>query len=151
VAARGIIAPVLGIALAALAFGPALAAGAVHPQKVSAGDVAGKIFERPNTTVTRKKDSTFTDTITLMTRDRKFETGMYRSGPAHLDSRGKDYGVDEFMYFVKGGVTLTSVDGDVQVIHAGEAVTIPHDWRGTFDTKGYTKFYAIYSASGNAD
>jgi uncharacterized cupin superfamily protein len=55
------------------------------------------------------------------------------------------------MYFVKGGVTLTSVDGDVQVIHAGEAVTIPHDWRGTFDTKGYTKFYAIYSASGNAD
>lgn len=149
--ARGTITPVLGIALAALAFGPALAGAAVHPHKIGADAVAGKIFARPDTKVTHEKGSTFEDNITLMTTDKKFETGMYRSGPAHYDSRKKDYGVDEFMYFVKGSVTLTSVDGDVQVIHAGEAVTIPHDWRGTFDTKGYTKFYAIYSASGNAD
>jgi uncharacterized cupin superfamily protein len=147
---RGIAGPVLGIALAALAFGPASAA-AVHPHKVSTDDVAGKIFERPDAKTTHEHGGTFTDTITLMTQDKKFETGMYRSGPAHYDSRAKDYGVDEFMYFVKGSVTLTSVDGDVQVIHAGEAVTVPHDWRGIFDTQGYTKFYAIYSASGNAD
>jgi uncharacterized cupin superfamily protein len=148
---RGILAPVLGIALAALAFGPACAGAAVHPHKISAADVAGQIFARPNTKVTHEEGATFEDTITLMTKDKKFETGMYRSGPARYDSRKKDYGVDEFMYFVKGSVTLTSVDGDVQVIHAGEAVTIPHDWRGVFDTQGYTKFYAIYSASGNAD
>ena len=148
---RRIVAPVLGIAWAALAFGPALAGATVHPHKISAEDVAGQIFARPDTKVTHEKGATFEDNITLMTKDRKFETGMYRSGPAHYDSRAKDYGVDEFMYFVKGSVTLTSVDGDIQVIHAGEAVTIPHNWRGTFDTKGYTKFYAIYSASGNAD
>jgi len=149
--ARGIAGPVLGIALAALAFGPACAGAAVHPHKISADEVAGKIFERPDTKVTHEKGGAFEDNITLMTKDKKFETGMYRSGPAHYDSRAKDYGVDEFMYFVKGSVTLTSVDGDVQVIHAGEAVTVPHDWRGVFKTKGYTKFYAIYSASGNAD
>ena len=48
-------------------------------------------------------------------------------------------------------MTLTSADGTVQVTHVGEAVTIPHDWKGTFDRKGYTKFYVIYSAKGNVD
>lgn len=123
----------------------------MHPRKISAADVAGAIFQRPNTTAMKKNGSTFTDNITLMTKDRKFETGMYRSGPVHIDSTKHDYGVDEFMYFTKGSVTLTSVDGDVEIIRAGEAVTIPHDWRGTFDSKGYTKFYAIYAAAGNTD
>lgn len=30
---------------------------------------------------------------------------------------GEPYGVDEFMYFLEGGVTLTSVDGSKQVIN----------------------------------
>ena len=55
------------------------------------------------------------------------------------------------MYFIDGSVTLTSLDGSVMTVHAGEAVTIPHDWQGTWDTKGYTKFYAIYAPKGNVD
>ncbi len=38
------------------------------------------------------------------------------------------YGVDEFMYFIEGGgVTMTSQDGTVQIVRAGEAVTVPKE------------------------
>lgn len=42
-------------------------------------------------------------------------------------------------------MTLTSADGSVMVVHAGEAVTLPRGWTGTVDTKGYTKLYATYT------
>ena len=53
------------------------------------------------------------------------------------------------MYFLEGSVTLTSADGTVQVINAGEAVTIPKEWTGTWDTEGYTKMWVIYSEDGS--
>ena len=59
------------------------------------------------------------------------------------------YGVDEFMYFLEGSVTLTSSDGSEQVINAGEAVTIPKEWTGVWETDGYTKIWVIYSADGS--
>jgi uncharacterized cupin superfamily protein len=59
------------------------------------------------------------------------------------------YGVDEFMYFLTGSVTLTSSDGTVQTINAGEAVTIPKEWTGIWDTQGYTKIWVIYSEDGS--
>ena len=62
---------------------------------------------------------------------------------------GEPYGVDEFMYFLEGGVTLTSSDGTVQEINAGEAVTIPREWMGVWDTDGYTKIWVIYSEDGS--
>jgi len=55
------------------------------------------------------------------------------------------YGVDEFMYFLEGSVTLTSSDGTELVINAGEAVTIPKEWTGIFETDGYRKIWVIYS------
>ena len=60
------------------------------------------------------------------------------------------YGVDEFMYFLEGGVTLTSSDGTVTTIEAGEGVTIPKEWTGIWDTEGYTKIWVIYSDDGSA-
>ena len=45
--------------------------------------------------------------------------------------------------------TLTSSDGEVQVIDAGEAVTIPKEWTGVWDTDGYTKIWVIYSEDGS--
>ena len=59
------------------------------------------------------------------------------------------YGVDEFMYFLEGGVTLTSADGQVQEVVAGEAVTIPKEWTGTWETGGYSKIWVIYSEDGS--
>jgi uncharacterized cupin superfamily protein len=53
------------------------------------------------------------------------------------------------MYFIEGGVTLTSSDGSKQVISAGEAVTIPKEWTGVWDTEGYTKIWVIYSEDGS--
>ena len=70
-------------------------------------------------------------------------------GPTVSWSTLQAYGVDEFMYFVEGGVTLTSSDGTVTEIRAGDAVTIPKEWTGVWDTNGYKKIWVIYSADGS--
>ena len=88
------------------------------------------------------------DVTTLLSSDKKFGSGMYRSGKVRFEI-DEPYGVDEFMYFLEGSVTLTSSDGTVQVIPAGTAVTIPKEWTGTWDTDGYTKMWVIYSADGS--
>jgi uncharacterized cupin superfamily protein len=73
---------------------------------------------------------------------------MYRSGKVRsvID---EPYGVDEFMFFLEGGVTLTSSDGTVTEINAGEGVTIPKEWTGVWDTDGYMKIWVIYSEDGS--
>ena len=128
----------------------AVASGS-KPIMLNKAEVAGGAFSRPEAKTYTHNGNKTTDFLMLMTADKKYETGMYKSGPSHFSRTGtKTYGVDEFMYFLKGEVTLTSADGTVQHIHAGEAVVIPADWQGTWDTKGYTKFYAIYAPKGDA-
>lgn len=129
------------IALLLLAAAPALAAEALHPAKIPAAEAQGAIFSRPGMIAKGKTR----DVITLMTADKQFESGMYEAGPGHAEWKDKDYGVDEFMLFTKGSVTLTSLDGHVTTLGPGDAVTIPAEWRGTWDTKGYTKYYVIRS------
>jgi uncharacterized cupin superfamily protein len=73
---------------------------------------------------------------------------MYKSGKTRFEIT-EPYGVDEFMYFIEGSVTLTSVDGSEMIINAGEAVTIPKEWMGVWDTDGYTKIWVIYSEDGS--
>ena len=124
-----------------------IAADIAQPAKIPKGEAAGTIFKRPGVVV--KKDTR--DVITMMSTDRKFESGMYKAGPSHHDFKDKDYGVDEFMLFVTGSVTLTSADGTVTTLGPGDAVTVPAEWRGTWDTPGYTKYYVIYSRAGKLD
>lgn len=122
---------------------------AVHPAKMSKAEIAGKIFERPDMLRTEHDDGNTTyDVTSLLSSDKKFGSGMYRSGKARYEI-DEPYGVDEFMYFLDGGVTLTSSDGTVQVINTGEAVTIPKEWTGVWDTEGYTKIWVIYSEDGS--
>lgn len=116
----------------------------VLPAKISQQDMTGKIFERPDMEKTEHGDNTTLDVTTLLSSDKKFSTGMYKSGKSHFEAT-EPYGVDEFMYFIEGSVTLTSSDGSVQVINAGEAVTIPKEWTGIWDTDGYTKIWVIYA------
>ena len=119
------------------------------PAKMSADDIAGSIFERPDMLETKHDNGNTTlDVTSLLSSDKKFASGMYKSGKVRLEV-DEPYGVDEFMYFLKGSVTLTSSDGSVQVINAGEAVTIPKEWTGTWETDGYTKIWVIYSADGS--
>ncbi|MDZ7644907.1 MAG: cupin domain-containing protein [Woeseiaceae bacterium] len=122
---------------------------AVHPAKISASDMSGAIFERDDMIRTEHDNGNVTlDVTTLLSSDKKFASGMYRSGKSYFEATDP-YGVDEFMYFIEGGVTLTSSDGTVTTINAGDAVTIPKEWTGTWDTDGYTKIWVIYSADGS--
>jgi uncharacterized cupin superfamily protein len=88
------------------------------------------------------------DVTTLLSSDEKFASGMYQSGRSYFELT-EPYGVDEFMYFLNGSVILTSSDGTVQTVNAGEAVTIPKEWTGIWDTQGYTKIWVIYSEDGS--
>ena len=142
----------IGLAVVCALIPMAALAGGAKPIVLSKAEVGGAVFALPGAKTAVHDGTRTTDFMMLMTGDRKYEAGMYKSGPAHFSVTGKKtYGVDEFMYFLKGEVPLTSADGTVQRIHAGEAVVIPAAWQGTWDTKGYTKFYAIYAPKGNAD
>jgi len=121
----------------------------VHPAKISADDMTGTIFERDDMTRTEHESGNVTlDVTSLLSSDKKFASGMYKSGKSNFEIEDA-YGVDEFMYFIEGGVTLTSSDGTVTQISAGEAVTIPKEWTGTWDTEGYKKIWVIYSEDGS--
>lgn len=140
-----------GILASALLAGVAMiatAANTQHPQKIAAADIAGKIFERDDVLVAEDKGNVTQDVTSFLSSDRKFGSGMYTSGKVRYDIT-EPYGVDEFMYFVEGSVTLTSTDGTVQVINAGEAVTIPKEWTGIWETDGYKKIWVIYSEDGS--
>ena len=88
------------------------------------------------------------DVTTLLASDGKFASGMYQSGKTRSEIN-EPYGVDEFMFFLEGGVTLTSSDGTVTEIGPGEGVTIPKEWTGIWDTDGYRKVWVIYSEDGS--
>lgn len=121
----------------------------VLPAKMSKDDISGKIFDRPDMTkTTHDSGNTTLDVTSLLSSDKKFASGMYQSGKSYFEAK-EPYGVDEFMYFLEGSVKLTSSDGTVQVINAGEAVTIPKEWTGIWDTEGYTKIWVIYSEDGS--
>jgi uncharacterized cupin superfamily protein len=121
----------------------------VYPARISANDMNGAIFERENMIRTEHDDGHVTlDVTSLKSSDGRFASGMYQSGKVRFEL-DDPYGVDEFMYFIEGGVTLTSADGQVMRIGAGEAVTIPKEWTGVWDTDGYTKIWVIYSEDGS--
>ena len=122
---------------------------AAVPAKISKDEMSGKIFKRENMIETKHDSGNVTlDVTTLLSSDKKFASGMYRSGKSYFEATDP-YGVDEFMYFLEGSVKLTSSDGSVQTIHAGEAVTLPKEWTGIWDTDGYTKIWVIYSEDGS--
>lgn len=134
----------------ALLVASALSAGTVaetiHPAKLTAEDQTGKIFEHPDTTVQKYPEGYILEFTSMMASDKRFGSGMYESGPAvEIYNEGEPYGVDEFMYFLEGGITLTSSDGTVIELEAGEAVTIPKEWTGRWDTQGYRKIWVFYS------
>ena len=117
--------------------------------KISKDEVAGRIFESNKMIAldqqSEKGPYKTQDVETFLSSDKHFDSGMYKSGPSRFVIEDA-YGVDEFMYFLEGGVTLTSSDGTVTEIKAGDAVTIAKEWTGIWDSNGYTKIYVIYSA-----
>jgi uncharacterized cupin superfamily protein len=139
---------VLGFAAAAAVQSPSAGFVTSKPQKISRADLAGDIVKRPDVKKTSEDGQTVLDVTTLRSSDGRYATGMYRAGRSRTVI-SKPYGVDEFMYFIEGGVTLTSSDGTKTVVGAGEAVTIPKEWTGIWETDGYTKIWTIYAADGS--
>ena len=121
----------------------------VIPVKISKKDAAGGIYNRPDMIEKTNNGNTTLDVMTMLSSDGKFGTGMYRSGKLHFDIT-EPYGVDEFFYILEGSITLTSADGTVQTMNAGEAVSIPKEWTGIWDTNGYSKVWVIYTEDGSA-
>ena len=123
---------------------PAQAGDAVHPIKMSKAQIAGGIFEDYEPVVSTHNVNTTHDVEVFRTASGLFDAGMYRSGKVRAEI-DEPYGVHEYMHFLEGGVTLTSSDGMVTEIGAGDSVVIPAEWTGVWDTEGYTKIYVIYS------
>ena len=124
-----------------------VAAETIHPAKLSSTDLTGKAFDNPSTIITETPTGSILDITSLKSSDGKFASGMYKAGKSRFDIT-EPYGVDEFMFFLEGSVTLTSTDGSQMTINAGEAVTIPKEWTGVWETEGYRKIWVIYSESG---
>ncbi|MBU2678304.1 MAG: DUF861 domain-containing protein [Gammaproteobacteria bacterium] len=138
----------MGLLVLAGTMAAVLADKPVHPAKLSKADIGGEVFARPDVVEHKSNGNTTLDVTSFLSSDKKFASGMYKSGAVRFEIT-EPYGVDEYMYFLEGSVTLTSSDGVVQVINAGEAVTIPKEWTGIWETQGYTKIWVIYSEDGS--
>lgn len=125
----------------------ASAADAVQPVKLTQAQVAGAVFEDYEPVVKTEGGNTTHDVEVFLSQDKQFDAGMYRSGKVRAEIT-TPYGVNEYMHFLEGGVTLTSSDGKVTEVRAGDSVVIPAEWTGIWDTEGYTKIYVIYSPGG---
>ena len=119
-----------------------------HPAKLSQEALEGAAFDDPSTTITEVGGENILDFTSLKSSVGKFASGMYQAGPQIFDIP-EPYGVDEFMFFLEGSVTLTSADGSVTTVNAGEGVTIPKEWTGLWATTGYRKIWVIYSGDGS--
>jgi uncharacterized cupin superfamily protein len=113
------------------------------PVKVTSIEAAGPIFASPSAASENGPDGPAKDVLLLRSKDKHVEMGLYSAGPSESDIAS--YPDDEFMYFLVGGVTLTSADGTVLQVTAGEGVAMPRGWRGHWTTKEYKKYYVTYT------
>jgi uncharacterized cupin superfamily protein len=114
-----------------------------HPVKITASDPTA--LTTPDVQTETSNGQASKNRVMGVSQDKHFKSGLYSSEGerANVDS----YPVDEFMFFLKGGVTLTSTDGTVLKVRAGDSVYMPKGWKGMWDAKtGYTKFYVVYDA-----
>ncbi len=119
-------------------------ADTLRPVKVSSADIGGSLLKDVAVTEGSSGDAA-SDLVTFTSQDNAFQTGIFKSGPAHEEMTGPlGYPDHEFLYFIAGSVRRTSADGSVLEVGAGEAVTLPEGWIGKFDTRGYTKLYVLY-------
>jgi uncharacterized cupin superfamily protein len=117
----------------------------LYPLVINKQEIASDIKKHPRVTQETHEDGTKAlDVFSMLSSDSKFVVGKYQS-EATREMVNEPYGVDEYMHFLEGGVTLTSSDGTVTEIKAGDSVSIPKEWTGIWDTQGYTKIYVIYS------
>lgn len=136
----------LGSTLAFAAEPPATVAqplATTKPFKVSAAAAQGPVFTVKSAVKGSGPDGETTDVLLLRSKDGKVEMGLYEATASETDIGA--YEEDEFMFFLAGGVKLTSADGSVLEVKAGEGCVIPKGWKGHWSTAGYKKYYVTYS------
>ncbi len=131
----------LAVALAASTIAPAAAEEVTYPVLVTAAEAEGPIFDHADAVSGERNGYDFQWFEMLKSGDDS-TAGVYAAGASNSDIEA--YPHDEFMYFLDGGVTLTSADGTVTEVEAGDGVVIPMGWKGNWTTSGYRKFYVIY-------
>ena len=117
---------------------------APKPSKITKAQAAGPIFDDARV----QHESRFGPTSNLellKSADAHFTAGLYKAGAGDFPIDA--YPEDEFCYFLSGSVKLTSADGSVLELKAGDSVFIPKGWKGRWTTGGYSKYYAVYNAS----
>jgi uncharacterized cupin superfamily protein len=132
-----------GMSLAAEA--PSVPLVTTKPVKVSAAAAQGPIFSMKTAVRDNGPDGPTTDVLMARSKDGKTESGLYSAGPSEQDI--DSYPVDEFMYFIQGSVKLTSSDGSILEVRAGEGAAIPKGWKGHWSTQGYKKYYVTYDSA----
>lgn len=137
----------LAIMLSTVAFSQETATAKITG-KVTKNQMEGSIFKHKDASPSVYNTTTPTiDFVTLTSADEKYISGVYSSGELH-ESYPNGYGMDEFWVLLSGSITLTSEDGTVVVYNPGDLCTISRDWKGRWDTEGYTKAYAVYVHDG---
>jgi uncharacterized cupin superfamily protein len=124
---------------------PGVALVTAKPVKVSAAAARGPIFSTKTAVKDNGPDGPTTDVSLARSKDGKMESGLYSAGPSEQDI--DSYPEDEFMFFIQGSVKLTSSDGTVLEVHAGEGAAIPKGWKGHWSTQGYKKYYVTYDST----
>jgi ethanolamine utilization protein EutQ len=122
---------------------PPAAPQTAHPVKIAASDPTA--LTTPDVKTETLDGKVYKNRVMGVSQDKHLKSGLFssKSGQGNEDS----YPVDEFMFFIKGELTLTSTDGTALQVHAGEAIFVPKGWKGTWNTKtGFTKFYTVYDA-----
>jgi uncharacterized cupin superfamily protein len=124
---------------------PSIPLVTTKPVKVTAAAAQGPIFSTKTAVKETGPDGPTTDVTLARSRDGKVESGLYSAGPSEQDIDG--YPEDEFMFFLEGSVKLTSADGTVLEVRAGEGAAIPKGWKGHWSTQGYKKYYVTYDSA----
>ncbi|AJP59801.1 cupin [Pandoraea vervacti] len=136
------------MALASCAFGIGIGsanAETLHPVKVDQQALAGPVFDSADAVHENEDGNDTVDVTTFTSPDKAFQTGVFKSGPVREEIRSSPgYPYTELLVFLSGGATFTSSDGTVVDAGPGDAVTLPKGWTGVFESKGYTKLYAVY-------
>jgi ethanolamine utilization protein EutQ len=114
------------------------------PVKVTSADAAGPVFSSKTAVKESGQDGPGTNVLLHRSKDHKVTMGLYEAAGAS-DYDIDSYELDEFLFFIAGGVTMTSADGTVLEAHAGEAVAVPKGWKGHWSTKGYKLYYVAYT------
>ena len=139
------VAMLMALALSTTGASAAPAAETLHPIKLGKQELAGPVFDRADAVHDSEDGNDTVDVTSFTSGDKAFQTGVFQSGPVREEIRSAPgYPYTELLVFLSGGAKFTSTDGSVIEAGPGDAVTLPKGWTGVFESKGYTKLYAVY-------